>query len=170
MQAADKVRATENVILIVQRKDGRIERYIGNNIVGDEGDKHYAQRGAAEAPTNAFGTLELGTAGAAPGKTSDRSNMTTKIASSQKAASGGYPKTNDVDADNSGGGVDVVTWKFEYTKGEITGTAIDRAIITNTSPGASEPVLTYFTFAASFNLTADDQLKAVFVNHTLNGV
>ena len=170
MDTQEKVQSGENVIFVVRHKDGSESIYVAKNLVGDEGDLYYAQRGAAETPTNAFDTLELGTAGAAPGKASNSSNMPSKIASSQKTPEATYPKTNDGDADNSGKGTDVVTWKFSYAKGAITGTAIDRGIITIPAPGASAKLLTYFTFAASFDLTSDDELKAVYVNHTMNGV
>ena len=170
MDTREKVRGGENVIFIVRHKDGTETVHVAENIVGDEGDLYYAERGAAQAPTNTFDTLELGTAGAAPGKSSDRSNMTSKIASSQKTPESGYPKTNDGDADNSGKGTDIVTWKFAYAKGAITGTDIDRGIITIAAPAASEKLLTYFTFGAAFTLTSDDELKAVYVNHTFTGV
>lgn len=142
---------------------------VGTNIVTDAGDVWFAQQAAGETPTNAFGLLELGTAGDAPGKASNRSNMTTKVTGSQKAFDGTYPKTDDGDADNPGSpGTDVVTWLVSYTTAEANDTGIDRAIITNTSPGASEPVLAYGTLT-SFNKTSSDTLK-FFWNITLNGV
>lgn len=163
------VRVTGEVLVRVEHKDGTFDEYLTNNLVSDAGDLHYAQRAVSEALTNAFTTLELGTAGNAPAKGSTRADMTTKVASSQKAIDSTYPKRNDNDTDNTGAGTDIVSHRFSYAKGAFTGTAVDRGIITNASPGASEPVLTYFTFAASFNVTADDTVK-VFVNHTMNGV
>lgn len=138
------------------------------NIVTDAGDLHYAQRAVAESLTNAFGIMELGSAGATPGKSSNRSNITTKIASSQKAFDGTYPKRNDDDADNTGAGVDIVTFRVSYTTGEANDAAIDRVFITNTSPGASEALLMYAEFT-SFAKTSSDTLK-MFVNHTFTGV
>jgi hypothetical protein len=117
--------------------------------------------------TNVFGIHELASAGT-PGKAADRSGFTV-IASTQKAHAATYPKTNDGDADNTGAGVDVVTWLASYTKGDFNHGAITHGIITNATPGATEPILTGYAFAASFAKTADDTLK-VFVNHTMNGV
>lgn len=163
-----KVQPFGNVLVVIEHADGSRSFRRAKNIVTNAGDLHYAQRGAAETPTNAFGTLELGSAGAAPAKTSDRSNMTTKISGSQLAVDGTYPKTNDGDADNTGAETDSVTWRFTYGKGVVVDAAVDRLIITNTSPGASEPVLTYATFTA-FGATADDTVK-VYVNHNFLGV
>lgn len=138
------------------------------NIVTDAGDLYYAQLGASESTTNAFGIMELGSAGAAPGKTSNRSNITTKIATSQKAFDGTYPKTNDGDADNTGAGTDVVSYLVSYAAGEANDAAIDRVFITNVTPGASEPLLMYAALTA-FEKTSSDTLK-MFVNHTMLGV
>ena len=155
-----------NVVAILQGSEGK--RIIGaHNIVTDAGDLHYAQRGANEAPTNAFGVHEMQTAGT-PGKTADRSNFTA-IASSEKAHFAAYPKTNDGDADNTGAGTDIVTWLVSYLKADFNDAAITHGIITNITPGASEPLLTGYAFAASFGKTADDTLK-VFVNHEMLGV
>lgn len=175
MQTKDPVEVKGLVVVVIERADGRVEVHTTRNIVTDAGDTYYAQVSAAETPTNfhngsAFdGVLELGTAGNAPGKTSDRSDVTTKVAGSEEAIDATYPQTNDGDADNSGSGVDVVTYRYTYEKGDLNTSNIDRGIITNPTPGASEPVLTYFTFAAAFDVTSDDTLK-VFVNHTMNGV
>ena len=167
----ETVRHVENVFAVVENvHTGEKSVHKAENIVTDAGDVYYAQRGASESVTNAFGIMEMGSAGAAPGKTSNRSNMTTKIASSQKAHDGTYPQTNDGDADNPGTtGTDIITYRVSYTTGESNDGAIDRMIITNATPGASEPVLMYATFAAAFAKTSDDTLK-VFVNHTMNGV
>ena len=138
-----------------------------SNIVTDAGDVYYAQRGAAETPTNAFGILELGSAGT-PGKTANRSSFT-PIASTQKAHDTGYPKTDDADADNTGAGPDIVTYRTSYSKTDFSATVISHGWITNASPGASEPLLTGYAFAAAFDKTADDSLKC-FTNHQLEGI
>ena len=168
MDKREPVQIAGEVVAVVYRADGTREVHRTRNIVGDAGDIYYAERGAAETPTNVFGILELGTAGDAPGKGSDRSNMTTIISGSQEAIDATYPQSNDSDGDNSGAGVDVCSYRYTYEKGDLNTSGIDRGIITNVSPGASEPVLTYFTFASSFTVTSDDTL-VVFVNHTFNG-
>ena len=140
----------------------------GVNIVTDAGDLHVAQKWAAESPTNAFGIWELGTAGDAPAKGSNRSNMTSKVSGSQKAHDSTYPKRNDGDTDNTGAGVDIVTFRVSYTTAEANSAGITRGIITNVTPGASEPVLSYWTIT-SFEKTSSDTLK-MFLNEQLNGV
>ena len=147
---------------------GKIQMAWGINLVGDNGDIHYAQDGAEEAPTNVFGIMELGTAGGAPAKTSNRDAITAFVASSQKAHDATYPTRNDSDSDNTGAGVDVVTYRTSYTTGEANSAGIDRGIITNVTPAAAEPTLTYYTITA-FTKTSSDTLK-FFTNHTFNGV
>jgi hypothetical protein len=61
-----------------------------------------------------------------------------------------------------------VTFLASYAKADFNHSAISHGIITNASPGASEPILTGYAFAASFEKTADDTLK-VFVNHQMAG-
>lgn len=154
-----------NVLAVLRTVDGT--RLIpATNIVTDAGDLWYAQKGCNESVTNVFGIHEMQSAGT-PGKGSNRSNFTA-IGSSQKAHKATYPKRNDTDADNTGAGTDVVTFCAEYNKADFSGN-VTHGIITNTTPGASEPILTGYAFANSFNKTTDDTLK-VFVNHTMNGV
>jgi len=165
----DQIAVRGHIIFVLENihtKEKRI--YEAHNLISDAGDLYYAQRAASETPTNAFGIMELGSAGAAPVKGSNRSNMTTKIASSQKAFDATYPKTNDGDADNTGAGTDIISYRVSYATGEANDAAIDRLILTNVTPGASEPVMTYATFTA-FAKTASDTLKQ-FVNHTFLGV
>ncbi len=164
-----KDRATVRGRLVVVLKDvrtGRIRVHVSNNLVTSAGEVFYAQKGAGEATTNTFTTLELGTAGDAPAAGSNRSNMITKVSGSQQSVDGGYPKTDDDDADNSGSGTTVVSHRYQYGTTEANETSIDRAIVTNATPGASEPVLCYATFAASFDKNDTDTMK-IFVNHTI---
>jgi hypothetical protein len=154
-----------NVLAVLGSPAGRF-LIPASNIVTNAGDVHYAQRGAAESPTNAFGICELASAGT-PGKSANRSAFT-MIGSTAKAHASGYPKTADADSDNTGAGTDIVTFLASYAKADFSHSAISHGIITNTSPGASEPILTGYAFAASFSKTADDTLK-VFVNHDFTG-
>lgn len=175
MKEAIQIKGRVTVVL-ENKKTGEKKTFETENIVTDAGDLFYAQRAVKTSiPTNFVdgsgdfdGVMELGTAGASPGKASNRSNMTTKVASSEKAMDSTYPKLNDGDADNTGAGTDIVTYRVSYGTSEANGTAIDRLIITNPSPGASEAVLMYATFGSSFNKTSSDTLK-VFVNHSLTG-
>lgn len=157
----------QNILAVLRQGDGRMLCIPGANIVTDAGDIYYAQVAASESPTNAFGIGELASAGT-PGKAADRSAFTV-IGSTQKAHSATYPKTNDADADNTGAGTDVVTRLQSYAKGDFTAASITHGIVTNVTPGASEPLLTGYAFAAGFAKTANDTLK-VFQNHTMNGV
>lgn len=172
MKAPDQQRIVGRVTVVkTNTKTGKVDVFHSKNIVGDVGDIHYAQRGAGEAPTNftAMG-FELGTAGNVPDKTSDRSDVTTKVSGSLKEDVAGYPKTDDQDADNTGAGTNVVSHAVSYGTGDANAADIDRVIITNWasgSPGASEPVLMYATLTA-FTKTSDDTLR-IFVNHTFNG-
>ena len=79
-----------------------------------------------------------------------------------------YPQTDDQDGDNTGAGVDIVTWRYSYTtaQGNVVD-IIEGAIVDNdTTPTAA---LCHFLFAGIFTKTSSDTLK-VFVNHTFTGV
>jgi len=91
----------------------------------------------------------------------------------------------DLDSDNSGKGVDIVTYKFTWTTGQIntgSGNAITGGCIVQTSDVTSSngsiqsipsgtKLLTRWNFAspASFHKTSTDTLT-LYVNHTMTGV
>jgi hypothetical protein len=159
------------VLAIIKKPNGDEIHIEGINIIGDEGDKYYAQCAAGETPTIDFkGTnagLLLGTGTGTPTK-SDTS-VTTVISGSGKTRKSGYPKTNDTgDADNTGDGVDIETWTYEYATGEANNGAIAEGAIVNntTTPTAA---LTHFKFSAAFPKTSADTLK-VIINHQFNGI
>lgn len=159
----------QNVLAVLRTARGKI-LIPGMNLVTDAGDLHYAQRAVSEALTNAFGIGELASATPVHGKADNRGTAGwTFIAATQKAHAATYPKRNDADADNTGAGVDVVTFLQSYTKADFNAASIVGGIITNVTPVAAEPILTGYDFAAAFGKTADDTLK-VFQNHTMNGV
>lgn len=141
----------------------------GKNIVTNDGDKYYAQSACGETPTNDFdgasSGLRLGSDNTTPTKAD--TDVTTFLSGSGHALDSGYDKTNDADGDNTGAGVDIVTWRYSYTTSEgNVNSIIEGAIVDNiTTPTKA---LTHFLFAASFNKTSSDTLK-VFVNHTMNG-
>ena len=156
----------KNILALLEGDKGRF-LIPASNIVTDAGDLFYAQLMAGEVTTNAFTTHELGSAGT-PAKTADRSAFT-PIASTEKLQATGYPTTSDTDADNTGAGVDIRTTLASYAKGDFTDAAITHGWVTNPTPGASEPLLTGYAFAASFGKTSNDTLK-VFVNHEALGI
>lgn len=161
------VNRRDNVLAVLRRPWGDKILIPAHNIVTDAGDVFYAQRGAAETPTNAFTTWEMHSAGT-PGKTANRSNFTA-IASSQQVQDATYPKSNDSDGDNTGAGTEVRTTRVSYTAASFTHAAITHGIVTNTTPGASEPILSGWAWVASINKTSADTLKA-FLNHDMEGV
>lgn len=153
----------------------KFRRLLGDNLIGDQGDKYYAQRAAGETATIPFhdvnGRQELGngTQGT-PGKTDTYSALQGPVTTSRKTWTSGYPKTNDADPDNTGGGVDIITWLTSWTKSDFNSTGLSGGVIHDAagSPVAGTNILTYWTIAA-FNKTADDTLK-IFINHNFLGV
>ena len=157
--------------ILVDQDTGLARVHRTRNIITDAGDTYYAQLGAEEVATNLFDSMWLGTVNAStPGKTSDSDDITL-ITSSAKTVKATYPKTNDTgDTDNTGDGVDVVTWTFEWATSDFNDTAITDGMIGVGAHGAAEPALTHFEFTGgSFAKTASDTLK-VIVNHTFTGV
>lgn len=163
-------------------KTGIFEIHETENIVTNDGDLFYAERAAlltagtpiGPVPTNftdANGVPDMimelyDNTGSAPGKASDRSTPGTIIGTG-KVIDATYPQVNDGDADNTGAGTDIVTYRVSFTTAEVNG-AIDDVILTNPSPGASEPCIMHADGLA-VTKTSSDTLK-VFVNHTFNGV
>jgi len=154
-----------NVVAVIEREDGSEEYIPGANIVTNDGDQYYAEA-AVGSPSWSVAGLRLGTSNTAVAKTD--TDVTTFLTGSGKAIDATYPKTNDADTDNTGAGVDIVTWTTSYTTSEGNGTGIQEgAIVDNiTTPTKA---LCHFLFAASFDKTSSDTLK-VIVNHQFNGV
>ena len=123
----------------------------------------------SEAETRNFNTMYLGN-GTQPTwtKTSSFGNLAGLIAGSAKLVASGYPRTNDTDPDNGGGGVDVVTWKFSWAKADFSATGINQAVISIPSATSTSPILTGFNMTP-FDKTSNDTLT-IFVNHTYEGV
>jgi hypothetical protein len=153
------------VAMLKDEKTGKMRYIPGANVVTNDGDQYYAEA-AVGSPSWAVAGMRLGTGGTAPSKTD--TDVTTFLAGSGKAIDGTYPQTNDGDSDNTGAGIDIVTWRVSYGTGEANGSGIQElAIVDNIS--APTKALTHALFAASFSKTSSDTLK-VFVNHTFNGV
>lgn len=156
----------QNILAVLSNNSGKL-LIPACNIVTNAGDLFYAGLMAGESPANTFTTHELGSAGT-PGKAAIRSSFTA-IASTQKVQAATYPKTNDVDADNTGAGTDIRTTLASYAKGDFTAASITHGWVTNPAPAAGEDILTGYAFAAGFAKTANDTLK-VFVNHEALGI
>lgn len=176
------------VAVLTNVNTGVKRTYVTKNIVTDDGDLFYAERGAlltvgspvGPVPTNftdANGVpdmiLELydnTTPNTAPGKGNDRSDLNGVLATgSDQVIDATYPQVGDGDGDNTGAGTDIITYRVSYATGDANLADISDGILTNPSPGASEPVITHFEFTSPFTKTSADTLK-IFVNHRVNGV
>lgn len=172
LAANEDVQIIGRVLAVLKnKKTGNIKIIHGVNIVTNDGDVYYAQSACGETPTDDFdhatnAGLRLGSDNTAPTKSD--TDVTTFLTGSDHVIDGTYPKSNDGDSDNTGAGVDVVTWRYSYStsEGNVSG-IIEGAIVDN--KGTPTAALTHFLFTASFNKTSSDTLK-VFVNHTMNGV
>lgn len=160
----------EVLAILTDIHTGKKRVFKTRNIITDAGDVYYAQSAAGETPTNAFDTMWLGNTNASvPGKASDSDDITL-IAGSPKLVKATYPLTNDGDADNTGAGVDILTWTFEWAAGDFNDADIADGMIGAGAHGAAEPALTHFEFTGgAFEKTASDTLK-VIVNHEFLGV
>lgn len=146
-----------------------------HNLVTDDGDIFYAQQAVTEAPSAnedfENGRMELRTGTATPAKDDTYTDVTTPVTSSRKVfeTSPNYPLRDDQDADNTGAGLDIVTYLNNYTTGDFNATAIIGGTIhDNASPTGPTKILNHYTIA-SFNKTSSDTLKMI-VNHTMNGI
>ena len=148
--------------------------HYGANLVTNDGDVYYAVKAQAQTALGSnedfgSGRLELRTGSATPAKADTYSTVTTPVTASRKVFDSNYPTTNDTDSDNTGAGLDVVTYLTSWTTTDFNATGIiGGAIHDNATPVAGSKLLTHFSIA-SFDKTASDTLK-VFVNHTMNGV
>jgi hypothetical protein len=155
---------------ILKRGNGDVELIELVNIVTDQGDRYYAEMAMGQTPTVNFKAagsgLRLGTGTGTPHK--DHTDVTTFLAGSAHAIKSGYPKTNDNDGDNTGAGVDIASWIYEYLTSEGNGADIAEGAIADdrTTPTA---LVSHFLFAAPFTKTSADTLK-VIINHQFNGV
>jgi hypothetical protein len=186
MKATDKSRIIGTVVAVLKdTKTGRVKKRVTRNIVTNDGDLYYAERAAllttgtpiSPVPTNftdANGVPDMimelyNGASGAPAKGNNRSNLAGLVSGSAKAIDATYPKVNDGDADNTGAGADILTYRVSYTTGEANASAIDDVVLTNPSPGASEPLVCHADGLGAFTKTSNDTLK-VFINHELTGV
>ncbi len=149
-----------------------------HNLVTDDGEIYYANRGADEAPAAnenfLTGRFEMGTTGYCEAETDDFSNFdvscTSKICGSRQTYTACYPKRNDTgDADNTGDAVDAVSYAVLYTTCSWNDATVEQGTIhDNACPGACTSLLNVFSFTL-FAKTACDTLK-VFANHAFENV
>lgn len=171
LMANEEIQIVGRVIAVLENKKTGHKKIIhGLNLITNDGDTYYAQSAVAEAVDDDFdgasSGLRLGSDNTTPVK--GNTDVTTFLAGSGHALDATYPRTADPDGDNSGAGVDIVTWRFSYLTSEGNVDAIIEGAIVDdkVTPTAA---LSHFLFAALFNKTSSDTLK-VFVNHTFNGV
>jgi hypothetical protein len=154
-------------VVLTNEKTGAVRVIPGRNLVTDEGDKYYAQSACGETPTKTFANLYLATSGPDPVlKTTDYDDF--GGITGEKAPTATYPKTNDGDSDNTGAGVDVISWKYEYTTSDGPFTDITHSFISVASAGAGEAILNGYKWAAAWSKDAATSAK-IFANHTVNG-
>jgi hypothetical protein len=147
--------------------------FFGANLVTNDGDIYYSKKGAGETPaTNEnflTGRFELRNSADTPAKADNYGAVAGTIAGSRKTFDSTYPKTNDTgDTDNTGDGVNVVSYRVSWTTSDFNATGIVGGIIhDNASPVAGTKLLNHFSIT-SFDKTASDTLK-LFCNHTMLG-
>jgi hypothetical protein len=168
----DSMRLKGKIIAVLENVNtGDMKVIEGRNLVTDYGDKYYAQSAAGESVSvDMDGTnsgLRLGWSNAAPNKTSG--DVVSFYTGTIMTLDTGYEKTSDNDTDNTGGGADIVTWRYSYATdvGNVSN-IIEGAICGNRTTPTGSDCLTRFTFAASFTKTSSDTLK-IFVNHNFYG-
>ena len=171
IEAREDVHIAGRCIAVLENKHTGDKKIIhGVNIVTNDGDTYYAQSACAETPDDDFDAalagLRLGDDNTTPTKSD--TDVTSFLSGSDHVCDATYPQTDDQDGDNTGAGVDIVTWRYSYTtaQGNVVD-IIEGAIVDNdTTPTAA---LCHFLFAGIFTKTSSDTLK-VFVNHTFTGV
>src|SRR6266508_907109 len=163
-----------NVEAVLTKPEGSYfvkDWFFGSNIVTLDGAIYYAKKSAGETPaTNenfGAGRFELRDAADTPADTDTYTNVLTPITASRQVFTSGYPKTNDTgDADNTGDGVNVVSYATLWTTTSFSANTIQGGMIhDNASPVGATKLLTHFSIT-SFAKTTSDTLK-IFCNHAL---
>jgi len=160
----------QNVVVVLHKGRKILDFIFGENIVTTKGEIYYAQRACGEAPSpNNFTTMWLASNGpGTPAKTNNRGNFT-DIASTNKANSTNYPKSNDNDTDNTGASNNTISWLFSYAANDGNFAGIGWCYITNTANTANDNLLCSVKFGANWAKDSNTSAK-VFVNHAANGV
>lgn len=153
------------------------------NLVLDAGDLYYAECGVAATQQSNFttastpfpfdGQMEMfKSVSVAPTKAASRSGMVGKAGpssgSTTKSMDATYPKVNDLDADNTGKGADVLTYKVSYTAGDWSDAGtFDDVDLTNPTPIAADAMLMWADGLAVVKSSSDTLV--VYINHTITG-
>jgi len=159
-----------NIVAVLVGQDGAIKErrvFEGKNLVTNGGDQYYAEAIVAAGSVMLIGGMNLGSSAVAPTKTD--TNVGSIVAGGSAAIDSGYPRTADNDADNSGAGADIVTWRATFGTAVGNANGIQEVAIANVLGASGTANCIMRGTIASFNKTSSDTLK-VFVNHTINGV
>jgi len=140
------------------------------NIVTTVGNHYYAELAAGQVPTLTFANISLCTAGPNPVLVTSAWNDFTVYGDvdAVRAKTATYPKCPDVDADNTGLGATVTSWKFEWTAANGPFVAIQWFLIAEAGAGAGATILSGYRWAVAWDKDAATSCK-VFVNHTFLG-
>ena len=163
----EKSTAKTTIVTVLKKANGEKIIWENHNLITNAGDLFMAEKLAGETPTNAFINCFLGSGAVAAAKDDDYSDFTL-IASTEKAPSATYPKTNDQDADNSGKGADVCTWKFEWTTGDFNSAIIREGIISIASATGTDAIFNRWIEGAAYEKSASATLTQ-YVNVTITG-
>ena len=166
----ERIIGGDALVILTNHRTGEVKKIWGRNIVTNAGDVWYAQSACGESPTNTFANLYLATAGpGTPAKDDDFSDYTlTGGSPTNKAVSATYPKTNDGDSDNTGAGVDIVSWLFEFSTSDGPYSTITHSFIAASGASGTDPLLNSYKWAASWDKDASTSAK-VFANHEMLG-
>lgn len=156
------------LLILENHLTGKIRKIWGRNIITNEGDKWYAQKACGESPANNFANMYLATAGPATPAKTDNYGSFTVASGSEKAKTGGYPMTNDTDADNTGKGVDIVSWKHEYATSDGPFTNIQWAFIAKAGASGTDPILNSYKWGSPWSKDTATSAK-IFANHEMLG-
>ena len=160
-------KARTTIVNVLKFNDGTKKIWEGHNLITNEGDLVMAQKLAGATPTYAFINCLLGSGSGAAAKGDDYDVMSV-IAGSEKAPSAGYPKVNDLDADNTGKGADVCTWKYEWATGDFSHSAVREGCITIAAAAAADKIFNRWVEAAAYEKSSSATLTQ-YVNVTITG-
>lgn|SRR5215216_916100 len=178
LEFEDKNHKKANVIAIRERPEGPHravkEQFLGANLVTTAGKNSYAEKASAQTPTNDFWhatnvkfALRDNASQLTPAVSDTYTVFTNPIAGSVKLRTAGYPQTPDADADNTGDGANIVSWKVDYTTTDFNATNVSGQVIASAAtPTTGTPLLNHSAFTP-FAKASTDTLK-LFVNHTFS--
>lgn len=174
------LRIRTNICAAVIR-DGRIiHRYQGHNLLTTAGSTEYAKRITykEKAPVLAFDPVAIGMSTLRSGATgapadTDVYNMYDGVTATPVLIDSvnGYPKTNDTDSANSGGGIsvqgsEILTWGFSWNADSGATGLWKYAFIHDSGATGAVPLLMAGQFSPDISVQSTDSLR-VFVNHTI---